>query len=419
MSFPVSAGRRLHTAPLLVLSALLALFALVIVPANPAHAYNGSTSACSLTGTTGYTDEGQQNNIASDPNRFQVPFGPTGTATSKTIRVGMLYVDFPDAVGTGNLADYYNQLSPAANWMWNASYGHTWLNIRAPLNQWLHMPSNSTSYGWPGTPPYASQQQYVLDATTAAAIAGVDLSQYDMFYIVPTKNATAINNSPTYIWNSGNPGVVVNGTTVKWAVTFGQDIWGPWGYHIADHETGHTFGLPDLYSFTGDTHQYVGGWDIMGNIGGPGNQYFGWQSWKLGWTNDSEVSCMTTPGTSLRTPLNPVEYAPVSGRWRIVVLKTGSTSAYVVESRRSALNDPSLCSTGVLIYKVDWSVTTGNGPIQVVANPNAAAPPSGCSALDMDTWQPGQTFTDSSTNVTISVVSGLSDSNGDTVDTSM
>jgi hypothetical protein len=37
----------------------------------------------------------------------------------------------------------------------------------------------------------------------------------------------------------------------------------------------------------------------------------------------------------------------------------------------------------------------------------------------MDTWQPGQTFTDSSSHVTVSVVSGLSDSNGDTVDTSM
>ncbi|MEU2717041.1 M6 family metalloprotease domain-containing protein [Streptomyces sp. NPDC007205] len=419
MSFPASAGRRLSAAPLLVLSALLALFALVLVPADPAHAYNGSTSACSFTGTTGYTDEGQQNNIAGDANRFQVPFDPTGTATSKTIRVGLLYVDFPDATGTGTLADYYNRLSPAANWMWNGSYGHTWLNIQAPLNKWLRMPSKSTSYGWPGTPPYGSQQQDVLDATTAAANAGVNLSQYDMFYIVPTKNAASINNSPTYIWNSSAPGVVVNGTTVKWAVTFGQDIWGSWGYHIADHETGHTFGLPDLYAFTGDLHRFVGGWDIMGNIGGPGNQYFGWQSWKLGWTSDSEVSCMTTPGTSLRTPLNPVEYAPVSGRWRIVVLKTGSTSAYVVESRRSALNDPSLCSTGVLIYKVDWSVDTGKGPIHVVANPNAAPPPSGCTALDMDTWQPGQTFTDSSSNVTISVVSGLSSPSGDTVDTSM
>ena len=419
MTLPDGDRRRQRTAFSSVLSVLLVLLVLVVVPVGSAHAYNGSTSACAFTGMTGYTDEGQQNNIGTDPNRFQVPIDPTGTAAYKTLRVGMLYADFPDAVGAGSLADYYNRLSPAATWMWNASYGHTWLDIQAPVNRWLRMPSASTAYGWPGTPAYGSQQHYVLDAVTAAANAGVDLSQYDVFYIVPTSNATTINNSPTYIWNSGNPGVVVNGTTVKWAVTFGQDIWGSWGYHIADHETGHTFGLPDLYSFTGDTHQFVGGWDIMGDIGGPGNQYFGWQSWKLGWTNDSEVSCMTTPGTSLRTPLNPVEYAPVSGRWRIVVLKTGSTSAYVVESRRSALNDNNLCSTGVLIYKVDWSVTTGDGPIRVVTNPDASAPPAGCSALDMDTWQPGQTFTDSGANVTISVVSGLSGSNGDTVDTFM
>lgn len=94
--------RRPRIAFLSVLSALLAVFALVVVPAGPAHAYNGSTSACAFTGTTGYTDEGQQNTIGTDPDRFQVPFDPTGTVAYKTLRVGMLYVDFPDAQGAGS-----------------------------------------------------------------------------------------------------------------------------------------------------------------------------------------------------------------------------------------------------------------------------------------------------------------------------
>lgn len=400
--------RPLPAALLVVLSALLAL---VIVPDHPAHAYNTSGSACALQGTTGFTDQGQQTNYTT----FQQPYNPGGSA--KTIRVGMLYVDFPNAVGTGSFSSYYNRLSPAANWMWNASYGKTWLDIQAPLNQWLRMPRNSTAYGWPGTPSYAWHQQYVLDAATAAATAGVDLSQYDMLYIVPTTNAGTINNSPTYIWTPSNPGVVVNGTTVKWAVTFGQDIWGSWGYKIADHETSHTFGLPDLYAFSGPRDQYVGGWGIMGFVGGPGPQYFGWESWKFGWIDDTKVSCLSAPGTTYRTTLNAVEYAPTTGTYKLVVLRTSATTAYVVESRRPANNDPGLCSQGVLIYRVDTSTQTGSGPIRVVSNPNAAAPPPGCGTLDMNTWWPGQTFYDPSTNVTVSVVS--SDSYNDTVDTSM
>jgi M6 family metalloprotease-like protein len=410
MRYPAGARGPLPAALLFVLSALLAL---VLVPAGPAHAYNTSQSQCALQGTTGYTGEGQQ----TDYTTFQQPFDPAGSSSSKTIHIGMLYVDFPDAAGTGNIADYYNRLSPAANWMWNASHGRTQLDIQAPLNQWLRMPSNSTAYGWPGTPPYAQQQQYVLDAATAASKAGVDLSQYDMLYIVPTTNAATINNSPTYIWDPNNPGVVVGNTTVKWAVTFGQDIWGAWGYKIADHETSHTFGLPDLYAFSGSRDQYVGGWDIMGDIGGPGPQYFGWESWKFGWIDDTQVSCLSAQGTSYRTTLNAVEYGPTSGTYKLAVLRTSATTAYVVESRRSAYDDPSLCSQGVLIYKVDTSTQTGNGPIQVVSNPNAPAPTGSCETQDMDAWQPGQKFTDTAANVTISVVS--SDQYNDTVDTSM
>jgi len=402
-----------HPLPAVLVLVLSALLALVTIPAGPAHAANTSRSACALPGTTGWTDEGQQ----TDYTTFQQPYAPSASSGPKTIRVGMLYVDFPDAAGAGSPTDYYNRLAPAANWMWQASYGRTWLNIQAPWNGWLRMPSASTAYGWPGTPSYTLHQRYVLDAATAAANAGVDLSRYDMLYIVPTASATTINNSPTYIWNPGNPGVVVHGTTIRWAVTFGQDIWGSWGYKIADHETSHTFGLPDLYAFSGPRDQYVGGWDIMGYIGGPGPQYLGWQSWKLGWIDDAQVSCLSAHGTSYRTTLNATAYAPGSGSYKLVVLRTSATTAYVVESRRAAYNDSGLCSQGALIYRVDTSTWTGSGPIRTVHNPDAAAPPAGCQTQDMDTWRPGQTFRDTAAGVTISVVGA--DWYNDTVDTTM
>jgi len=400
MRFSTATRHPLPAALLLVLSALLAL---VIVPADPAHAYNGSTSACSLTGTTGYTDEGQQ----TDYTRFQNPVG--------TKHVAVIYVDFPDAAGTTlPLTPYYNQLSGSANWMWNASNGHTWLDLQAPYGNWVHMPKNSTDYNWERGFSWATHQTYVKDALTAAATAGVNLSQYDMFYVVPTGTAAAIGHSPTFIQDPANPTWVWNGATqswvvIHWAVTFGQDMW-TWGYKVADHETSHTFGLPDLYAFSGDLNQYVGGWDLMGRISGPAPQYFGWEAWKLGWITDSQVSCLSTANT-YSTTLNGVEYGGTG--YKLAVIKTSNTTAYVAESRKAASNDSSACATGVVIYQVNTSTVTGSGPIRVVTNPNAAAPTGNCSALDMQTWQPGQSFQDDTARIRIYVNS--SDSFDDTV----
>lgn len=391
MCSPAGTGRPLHSASLLIV--LSALLALVVVPAHPAHAYNGSTSACALQGTTGYTDEGQQ----TDYTRFQNPVG--------TKHVAVIYVDFPDAVGTSlPLTPYYKQLSGAADWMWNASNGKTWLDLQAPYGNWVRMPENSTDYDWERGFSWATHQTYVKDALTGAADAGVDLSRYDMFYIVPTGTAAAIGHSPTFVQDPAQPTQVWNRATqrwvtIHWAVTFGQDMW-TWGYKVADHETSHTFGLPDLYAFSGDQNQYVGGWDLMGLISGPAPQYFAWEAWKFGWISDSQVSCLSTANT-YSTTLTGVEYG--GSGYKLAVIKTSDTTAYVAESRKAASNDSSACATGVLIYKVDTSTPTGSGPVQVVNNPDAAAPTGNCTTRDRQTWQPGQWFQDSTARIRIYV----------------
>ncbi|WP_286160552.1 hypothetical protein [Streptomyces yunnanensis] len=173
----------------------------------------------------------------------------------------------------------------------------------------------------------------------------------------------------------------------------------------------HAFALPDLYAFDAgdDAHRFVGGWDVMGLIGGAGPQYFAWQSWKLGWTDDSQVVCRASTGSDT-VRLTAVEYG--SGT-KMAVLPTSPTTAYVVESRRAVQADASLCSTGALVYKVDSSVQTGAGPIQVVdAKPNTTPKP-GCRPLDDAPYWAGETFTDSAAGVAIEVLSA--DGYGETV----
>ncbi|WP_035840728.1 M6 family metalloprotease domain-containing protein [Kitasatospora azatica] len=343
-------------------------------------------AACALPGRTGWTDEGHD----TDRAQFQQPLG--------TKHVLMLFVDFPDAPATGALAEYYRQLAPAADWMRQDSYGRTRLDV-TPLNQWLHMPQDSASYGFQRGITFEQHEAYVKQAVEAAE-PYADPSRYDMLYVVPTRSAAAISFSPTYLFNPTTAGITVNGKRIKWAVTFGQDMYN-WGYKVADHETSHTFGLPDLYAFTGpDYHRFAGGWDLMGLISGPAPQHLGWERWKFGWIDDRQVACLPAAG-SRTVRLQAVERL---GGTKIAVIRTGETTAYVAESRRAVDADAGACSTGVLIYKIDTAAQTGEGPVQIVNGNPDATPPAGCKPLDVAAYGPGQSFTDPAAGVRIDVL---------------
>ncbi|MFI1159340.1 M6 family metalloprotease domain-containing protein [Streptomyces sioyaensis] len=369
---------------------------LLLLGTPPAKAAAADPSACALRGTTGWTDEGHD----TDYSVFQRPAG--------TIKVGMIFVDFPDAPATESPADDAAQLTPGADWVWNASHGKAWLAI-TQQRRWVRMPHNSTDYGFARGLGHEAHEAYLRDAVTAAD-PQVDFSQYDMVYVVATRNASAISFTPTYVYDPGTAGVVADGTRIKWAVTFGQDMW-HWGPKLVGHETAHSFGLPDLYAFdTGtDGHRFVGGWDVMGLVGGKAPQYFGWESWKLGWIDDSQVHCQASAGSST-VYLTAVEYGNGT---KMAVVPTGPTTAYVVESRRSVQADTAACSTGALVYKVDTSVRTGYGPIQVVDAKPGATPASGCRPLDDAPYWAGESFTDSVAGVRIDVLSA--DGYGETI----
>jgi hypothetical protein len=155
-------------------------------------------------------------------------------------------------------------------------------------------------------------------------------------------------------------GVSADGREFRQVVTFGQDMWN-WGFKVLNHESGHTFSLPDLYSFAGG-HPFVGGWDLMGLISGPDPDYLAWHKWKFGWLDNTQLSCVSMPGTSQVT-VTPLE---AGGGTKAVVVRTGTTTAYVAEVRTRTGLDAAACDTGVLIYQVDSSIATGTGPIKVI-----------------------------------------------------
>ena len=120
----------------------------------------------------------------------------------------------------------------------------------------------------------------------------VDFSKYDIVYIVGSKNK-GTPKSPTWLAHAGR-GIRSGNAELRHAVTFGNDIRGwNWGWQTLAHETGHVFGLPDLYNHRPGTDHYrdiqkhVGCWDLMG-CQLAGSEYLAWHKYKLGWLSDRD-----------------------------------------------------------------------------------------------------------------------------------
>ena len=342
-------------------------------------------TGCELTGTASGLHAGSDTD-------WHVARQPIGVVTAV-----MLFVDFSDAPAQGTTQSSFQQLSAGETFLEASSGGRLDLQI-TPVHQWMRMPNVSTSYPFQRGISYTQHQDYIRHAVTVAD-PQVDFSEYDIVYVVANREARAISFSPTYLaW--GGQGLQADGTVIKWAVTFGYDMWS-WGPKVLAHETGHVFGMTDLYAFSGDAHGHVGGWDLMGLISGPAPGFLGWHRWKMGWIDASQVRCIQPDEPTVVTVRN-------SGPGpQIAVVRTSDRQAYVIESRRATGPDTDIVRTGALLYRVDSSVAGGSGPIRVIdATPNST--PTRGHQLDDGAWQPGQVFIDQAADLRIEVISANS-----------
>ena len=191
-------------------------------------------------------------------------------------------------------------------------------------------------------------------------------------------------------------------------MTFGYDQW-RWGGLVLAHETGHTLGLPDLYLFEappedpGNWHAAVGGWDLMGLISGSGPEYFAWT--ELGWLDDAQVVC-ADPRRTTHARLSPVAESADAPRWQdaMVVYPVSETRAVVVENRQPVGYDEAIGANGALVYTVDTSVRSGEGPVRVVDST-----PGSADGLDDAPFAPGTSWTDPTTGAVLTFRDGPSD----------
>ncbi|MER7045758.1 M6 family metalloprotease domain-containing protein [Streptomyces jumonjinensis] len=277
----------------------------------------------------------------------------------------MVFLSFPDAAPKYPpellAADHF----PATSGFFErASYGK--FSLRAdPRPGWVRMPKASTEYGINRDWDPRRRSAYLRDAF-AAADPAVDFSRYDIVYLVADPDAPGVDSDATKVVNFDRP-VKADGTEIRRVVTVFERH--PPDRNVLAHETGHVFDLPDLYhrpaDGKGDWDTYVGDWDVMGSQFGMAPDLFGWHKWKLGWLSGQAVRCVSGPALITLEPI--AAPAPGGGLGtRLAVVRTGPGTALAIEARGASGNDESLCTEGVLIYRVQAGTASGGGPIEVV-----------------------------------------------------
>ncbi|MFI5807587.1 M6 family metalloprotease domain-containing protein [Streptomyces sp. NPDC051561] len=369
-------------------------------PPGSLEAIEAAVQPCRITGTRGVQmSEG-------------MPTPPGYTRSTGEVRALNLMIDFSDAPGEGTALERFQEFAPqTAAWFDASSYGRLRYVPQAPITDWLRMPLAFADYGIERGAPFEPGYQRLVQDIVSLADPQVDFSAYDLVNILVTPNAgpSALDTvlSVTFSGNSEAPvadGVPLANTSFVYSrQDDGSGSYAETGFRVLPHENGHVFGLPDLY--TADGGSSVGHWDIMSEDWGANNDLLGWHKWKLGWLDSRQIGCAVRRGTTDLT-LAPLA-SPTGGR-KLAFVPLSDKSGYAVEVRTRAGNDDAVCKPGVLIYRVDADVDTGNGPITVADSERDSG---GCTRrpnvhleLSDAPFAPGSSFTDRERGVRIDVL---------------
>ena len=311
------------------------------------------------------------------------PISPERISASGNVNVAVLFVDFQEAPalqGETDTADkqtliheiFVNIASDAKRYLKVMSYGTFDVTFR-PLHRWLRMPhSLSSLYADSDSSLGRGISRFMLiNDAIGLADPEFDFEDIDSVVVIAAPEADSIRRGSALLspdWHF-DP----DGQTIGNAISLGSNDrrWAD-GLTVA-HELGHNLGLPDLYdvsvsvrkdseeNLSDEVNRFVGVFGLMGaRPSYARTEMFAWSRWQLGWLRDTQVTCITSFPTSVQlTPL------AIPGGVKAVVVPLTETTALVVESRRILGYDSHLSKEGALVYKVDTSVPTGEGPIVV------------------------------------------------------
>ena len=374
----------------------------IFVSSVPAGALEPDPQMCRPEGTSSVVSAG-----------FPLPHSavpPIGT-----IRVAVLFVDFPDAVAnhsTEHEADL--GLPGVEDYLDRASYGKLDLDFGV-LHRWLRVEDSYRQYL--DENPFDSDvpEGNIVDAAVLLADDDFDFTGYQYVMVVAPSS---------HFWSgfaSGetqtDEGPVVRSSAINTRKLDDEGVPFNWSTN-AVHELAHGLGLLDMYAYDRTRHRlpespqgrqwitvnfgrmglaayfltgeqdprlaHTWRWPDGGTSTGYANplladEMLAWSRWQLGWLEPSQVLCLT--GRHATVTLTPVA-EPGKGI-AMVARPVSESEVIVVETRRKVGYDegreyiapdglsttfPALVTEGVLVYKVDARLGTGDLPLKVAGD---------------------------------------------------
>ena len=283
--------------------------------------------------------------------------------TTGKIRIALIFVDFPDAVASADSDSYFDRISSKVTETYREnSFGKLTVEF-VQVPGWIRMSKTSTKYNvLQGSATYDSTVKYGSEALTAADRT-IDMTGVTSVAVFATESAPGVAGD--YEWDLIQPITTGEGSKVSSFIVTGGQWWlTNWEPLVVAHEFGHVLGLQDLY---GDEDKgpspYVGDFDFMSNASEDSlaPSLLGWDRWRLGWISDASVVCVK-PTAENRITLSPIQ----TGKGTLLaVVPLSATRALVMESRHPIGMDRKLRNSGILVYIVDTSIDTTEGPMRV------------------------------------------------------
>jgi M6 family metalloprotease-like protein len=284
----------------------------------------------------------------------------TGDVTATVVMV-----DFPDAPASMTPTDAFARISPAADVFKEMSYGKFNYTFKPKL-KWYRMSKNSSDYvagGW----TFIKHRDYITEAAKLAD-ADIDFSKTDSLIILANPDARGMGYSGPAFAATRKSGITLDGKYISNGATSAYDL-NDWKSIWLNHEVTHTLGLVDLYAATQsnpanryDGFRYTGEFSYMGFSSYESNapSLLAFERWNLGWINDSQINCLKDVKSTIL--ISPVQ---TSGGVKAVIIPISRTKALVIESRRASGIDKNIAKSGALVYVVDSSIQSGQGPVKV------------------------------------------------------
>jgi M6 family metalloprotease-like protein len=283
-------------------------------------------------------------------------------------KVLVIRVEFPNIKFKKTDDEIREILNKMDKYYREVSFNLTYLNFSI-YNDIVSMDMPSTYYGSPcGSYVDCYRAEFISEIINKVDNY-VNFNLYERILIIHAGRDEAITNNNSDIWSFSSIGEWAIKTNdgkvyVSISVVSQYDFFG-----IYVHEFGHALGLPDLYMY-GTFESRMGVWDLM-DIGYLNGDILGSSpahpnallKYFLGWIKDEQVL-----NVNLETIVKEeVKFHELLNKgYYLIRIKITDTNYYVVESRTKVGFDSFLPNEGVLIYYVDETKDSGEGPFRLI-----------------------------------------------------